>query len=137
MDYQQATKVIGLDECFLKGVVKGEFLAAIGRNANNKIYRIALAIVEYENANSWDCFLGHLVKDLRMGSCEGWVVMTNQLKVKQICCMLMYRLVILCMLLTLQYLDVQGLVSIVESMISITEHMMCARHIYASQRKRH
>ncbi|XVE50538.1 hypothetical protein DITRI_Ditri01bG0170700 [Diplodiscus trichospermus] len=28
-------KIIGLDGCFLKGIVKGEILTAVGRDANN------------------------------------------------------------------------------------------------------
>ena len=34
-------KMIGLDGCFLKGLVKGEILTAVGRDANNQMYPIA------------------------------------------------------------------------------------------------
>jgi hypothetical protein len=40
--------VIGLDGCFLKGPYKGTLLAAVGRDANNNMYPIAIAIVEAE-----------------------------------------------------------------------------------------
>ena len=50
-------RVIGLDGCFLKGPMKGELLSAIGRDANNQIYPIAWAVVEYENLSSWKWFL--------------------------------------------------------------------------------
>jgi hypothetical protein len=32
--------LIGLDACFLKGVYKGQLMAAIGRDVNNKMYPI-------------------------------------------------------------------------------------------------
>jgi hypothetical protein len=44
--------VIGLDGCFLKGPYKGILLAAIRRDANNNMYPIAIAVVEYETKNS-------------------------------------------------------------------------------------
>jgi hypothetical protein len=40
--------VIGLDECFLKGPYKGMLLAAVGRDANNNMYPIAIVVVEVE-----------------------------------------------------------------------------------------
>ncbi|CAI9279346.1 unnamed protein product [Lactuca saligna] len=46
-------RVIGLDGCFLKGVCKGELLCAIGRDANDKIYTIAWAVVNVENKQNW------------------------------------------------------------------------------------
>jgi len=45
-------RVLGLDGCFLKGPMKGELLSAVGRDANNQIYPIAWAVVEYENKDS-------------------------------------------------------------------------------------
>jgi hypothetical protein len=75
-------RVIGLDGCFLKGPMKGELLSAIGRDANNQIYPIAWAVVEYENKNSWAWFLGHLQKDIRIPyGAEGWVFITDKQKV--------------------------------------------------------
>ena len=41
-----------VDGCFLKGPMKGELLSAVGRDANNQIYPIAWAVVEYKNKNS-------------------------------------------------------------------------------------
>ena len=75
-------RVIGLDGCFLKGPMKGELLSAVGRDANNQIYPIAWAVVEYENKNSWAWFLGHLQKDIRIPyGAEGWVFITDKQKV--------------------------------------------------------
>jgi hypothetical protein len=56
--------VIGLDGCFLKGPYKGTLLAAVGRNANNNMYPIAIAVVEAEIKESWTWFLECLVSDL-------------------------------------------------------------------------
>jgi hypothetical protein len=75
-------RVIWLDGCFLKGPMKGELLSAIGRDANNQIYPIAWAVVEYENKDSWDWFLGHLQKDIHIPiGVEGWVFITDKQKV--------------------------------------------------------
>jgi len=75
-------RVIGIDGCFLKGPLKGELLSAIGRDANNQIYPIAWAVVEYENKDSWNWFLGHLQKDINIpAGAAGWVFITDQQKV--------------------------------------------------------
>jgi hypothetical protein len=56
--------VIGLDGCFLKGPYKEILLAAVGRDANNNMYPIAIAVVESETKDSWTWFLEYLVLDL-------------------------------------------------------------------------
>jgi len=75
-------RIIGLDGYFLKGPLKGELLSAIGRDANNQIYPIAWAVVECENKDSWNWFLGHLQKDINIPvGAVGWVFITDQQKV--------------------------------------------------------
>ena len=75
-------RVVGLDGCFMKGPLKGELLPAIGRDANNQIYPIIWAVVEYENKDSWNWFLGHLQKDINIPiGATGWVIITDQQKV--------------------------------------------------------
>lgn len=44
--------MIGLDGCFLKGMLKGEILSLVGKGFNNQMYPIAWAIVEIENTYS-------------------------------------------------------------------------------------
>jgi len=44
--------IIGLDACFLKGVYKGQLMAAIERDANDNMYPIAIAVVEAETKDS-------------------------------------------------------------------------------------
>ena len=56
--------VVGVDACFLKGFYKWQLMAAIGRDANNNIYPIAMVIVEVETKDSWTWFLEVLVADL-------------------------------------------------------------------------
>jgi hypothetical protein len=45
--------VIGVDGCFLKGRCGGQLLAAVGRDPNDNIYPIAMAVVEGETKDSW------------------------------------------------------------------------------------
>lgn len=42
-------RIIGLDGAFLKWDIKGHLLAAVGRDGDNRIVPIALAVVEVEN----------------------------------------------------------------------------------------
>ena len=79
-------KVIGLDGCFFKGACQGELLCAIGRDANNQMYPVAWAIVEQETTQSWEWFIGLLIKDLDINNQgEGWVFISDQQKVYQNC----------------------------------------------------
>lgn len=50
-------RIIGLDGCFLKGLMKGQLLVAVGRDGNNQMFPIAWAIVEKETTESWSWFL--------------------------------------------------------------------------------
>ena len=75
---------MGLDGCFLKGSVSGQILCAIGRDANNQMYPVAWAVVEKETSESWEWFVGLLIKDLDINDQgEGWVFISDQQKV---CC---------------------------------------------------
>ena len=44
--------VVGVDAYFLKGLYKGQLIAAVGRDANKNIYPITMAIVEAETKDS-------------------------------------------------------------------------------------
>lgn len=44
--------VISLDGCFIKRPYKGILLATIGRDANNNMYQITIAVVEFETKDS-------------------------------------------------------------------------------------
>jgi hypothetical protein len=102
-------KVVGLDDCFFKGLTNGELLCALGRDANNQMHPIAWGVVEKETNDSWDFFMALLSKDLLIGDGEGCVIISDQQK---------------------------GLINVVEQWAPKTEHRMCARHIYANWRKK-
>ena len=46
-------RVMGLDCAFLKGVVKGEVLTAVGRNGNNQMFPIVWGVMTIENKDNW------------------------------------------------------------------------------------
>ncbi|XP_031398388.1 uncharacterized protein LOC116208951 [Punica granatum] len=98
-------QIIGVDGCFLKTVVKGELLAAIGRDANNQMFPIAWAVVQVESRDTWSWFLSRLKDDLNITDDLGWSIISDQQK---------------------------GLVQAVAELFPHAEHRMCARHIYAN-----
>ncbi|KAK8663029.1 hypothetical protein V6N13_024910 [Hibiscus sabdariffa] len=49
--------LISVDDCFLKGYYQGYLLAAVGIDANDCIYPMAMATVEAETCDSWCWFL--------------------------------------------------------------------------------
>ncbi|CAI9289371.1 unnamed protein product [Lactuca saligna] len=59
-------RVIRLDGCFLKGICRGQLLAAIRRDANNHIYPVAWVVVAVENKESWKWFLDLPIDDIGM-----------------------------------------------------------------------
>lgn len=73
--------VILLDACFLKRVYKGQLMAAIGRNANNNMYQIFIAVVEVETKDSWIWFLEALLVNLGHSGPHGWTFILDRQKV--------------------------------------------------------
>ena len=74
-------KVLGLDGCFLKGKVKGELLAAVGRDGNNQMFPVAWAVVNTKNKANWRWFIGLLKSDLNLDARDGWTMIKDQQKV--------------------------------------------------------
>jgi len=74
-------RIISIDGCFLKGICKGELIAAIGRDGNDNIYPIAWAIVVVENKEMWKWFLDLLMGDLEMDHGEGLTFISDGHKV--------------------------------------------------------
>jgi hypothetical protein len=72
--------VVGVDACFLKGHYKGQLMAAVGRDANNNMYPIAMAVVEAKTKDSWTWFLEALVADLGPTP-HGWTFISDRQKV--------------------------------------------------------
>ncbi|KAH1039668.1 hypothetical protein J1N35_041411 [Gossypium stocksii] len=64
--YAVQMRIIGLDECWLKGYYGGHLLAVVGVDANDCIYPVAFAVVESENKQSWFWFLELLHRDLEI-----------------------------------------------------------------------
>ena len=73
--------MLGLDGSFLKGIVKGQVLAAVGRDANNQMYPVAWAIVKKESSENWAWFIQNLNDDLRIGLGYGWVIISDRHRV--------------------------------------------------------
>ncbi|CAI9290457.1 unnamed protein product [Lactuca saligna] len=73
-------RVIGVDGCFLKGICRGQLLAAMGRDANNHIFPIAWAVVAVENKETWKWFLDLLLDDIEMGIGHGLTLISDQHK---------------------------------------------------------
>ncbi|XP_010501306.1 PREDICTED: uncharacterized protein LOC104778550 [Camelina sativa] len=94
--------IIGLDGAFLKWELKGEILAAVGRDADNRIYPIAWAIVRVEDNESWSWFVDKLKTDLDLGVGDRLTVMSDKQK---------------------------GLINAVADLLPNAEHRHCARHI--------
>ena len=72
--------LIGLDGCFLKGSYKGYLLSVISRDANDNMYPICVAIMEFECKASWSWFLFTLLKDIGK-VIGGWTFISDRQKV--------------------------------------------------------
>jgi hypothetical protein len=70
--------VIGFDACFLKGVYKVQLMAAIGRDANNNMYPISMAVIEAKTKDSWTWFVEALLVDLGPSSPHGWTFILDR-----------------------------------------------------------
>ncbi|WOL07539.1 hypothetical protein Cni_G16283 [Canna indica] len=97
--------IIGLDGCFLKTFLGGQFLSAIGRDENNQMFPIAWVVVVGENYLSWSWFLGILFDDRSIDQGYGLTLISDQQK---------------------------GLEYAIKQRVSGAEHRNCARHIYAN-----
>ena len=102
--------IIGIDGCFLKNNVKGQLLAAVGRDANNQLYPVAWAVVQVENTDNWVWFIAKLKADLGIGDGEGFTLISDRQK---------------------------GLLIAVDQELPKIEHRMCARHIYGNLTRVH
>jgi hypothetical protein len=78
---QGCRPMIGVDACFLKGRYKGMLMAAVGRDANNSMYPLSIAIVEAKANDSWSWFLEALVFDFGPAPPQGWTFIFDRQKV--------------------------------------------------------
>ncbi|XP_071933180.1 uncharacterized protein [Coffea arabica] len=72
--------LIGVDGTFLKGIVGGVQLIAVGLDANNSIFPVAYATVEGENKESWTWFFKLLKEDLKIERDYEWTIMSDKHK---------------------------------------------------------
>ncbi|XP_013594587.1 PREDICTED: uncharacterized protein LOC106302671 [Brassica oleracea var. oleracea] len=100
--------IFGIDGCFLKTSVQGQFLAAVGRDSNNQLFPVAWAVVQVENTDSWLWFIQKLKHDLKLLDGTGFTLISDRQK---------------------------GLINAVEHELPRVEHRMCARHIYGNLRR--
>ncbi|XP_071907708.1 uncharacterized protein [Coffea arabica] len=96
-------RIIGLDGCFLKSPFGGQLLTAMGRDGNDNMFPIAMAVVEAERYDSWKWFL--MVLKIEVGAENGapWTFISDRQK---------------------------GLVSAIDDVFPESEHRYCLRHIY-------
>lgn len=73
--------VIGLDACHLKGPMDGQLMAAVGRDANNQMFPIAMALVESECKETWAWFLDVLTDAIGTLFEKGWIFLSDRQKV--------------------------------------------------------
>lgn len=73
--------IFGVDGCFLKSNIKGQLLAAVGRDANNGMYPVAWVVVDVENEDNWTWFLHKLKADLELGDGHGFTIISDRQKV--------------------------------------------------------
>ncbi|KAH7846988.1 hypothetical protein Vadar_020496 [Vaccinium darrowii] len=69
--------IIHLDACFLKGPYGGQFMHVVGRDANNQMYPLTMAVVESELKRSWSWFLDILTDVIGKPEDKGWVFMES------------------------------------------------------------
>ncbi|XP_019097455.1 PREDICTED: uncharacterized protein LOC104772659 [Camelina sativa] len=107
---QTCRPIIGVDGAFLKAKIKGQLLAALGRDADNGIYPIAWCVVQVENKDNWLWFVKRLKTDLDLNEGDGYILVSDRQK---------------------------GLIKAVELELPQIEHRMCVRHIYGNLKKTH
>ena len=73
--------IIGLDACHLKGPYGGQLMHAMGRDGNNQMYPLAIAVVEFECKSSWTWFLDNLLDVIGRPEEMGWTFISDRQKV--------------------------------------------------------
>ncbi|KAL4564918.1 hypothetical protein LXL04_028994 [Taraxacum kok-saghyz] len=63
--------------CFLKGICRGELIAAVGRDANNSIYPLAWVVINVKSKDTWKWFLDNLMDDIGGGLGNGLILISD------------------------------------------------------------
>ncbi|CAK8573255.1 unnamed protein product [Lathyrus sativus] len=102
--------IIGVDGCFLKGIYRGQILAAVGRDPNDQMLPIAVAVVEAETKDSWAWFFDLLVRDLGgLEVCKNVTFISDKKK---------------------------GMLHAIDEFLPGVDQRFCVRHLYSNFRKR-
>ncbi|XP_073137989.1 uncharacterized protein [Henckelia pumila] len=102
--------IIGLDGCFLKTVHGGQLLVAIGRDGNDNMVPIALAVVQVENGENWTWSLRELLDDIGGLGENKWTFISDRQK---------------------------GLIEALKEIVPDSEHRYCLRHMYQNIKKKY
>ncbi|XP_012829073.1 PREDICTED: uncharacterized protein LOC105950266 [Erythranthe guttata] len=70
--------LIGLDDCFLKTPHGGQLLCVTGRDGNDNLFPIALAVVPVENMEAWNWFLTELLDEIGGVEEQKWTFISNR-----------------------------------------------------------
>ncbi|XP_073125331.1 uncharacterized protein [Henckelia pumila] len=100
-------KLKGLDGCFLKTTYGGQLLVAVGRDGNENIFPISMAVVQVENYDNWRWFINELLEDIGEGR---WTFITDRQK---------------------------RLLEALSELAPDCEHRFCLRHLYQNFSKKH
>ncbi|MBA0618677.1 hypothetical protein Godav_027984, partial [Gossypium davidsonii] len=106
--------LIGLDGCFLKGPLKSEFLATVGKDANNQMFPIAWVVVEVECTDSWTWLLSLLSTNLGLEDSYGYTIISDQQKFSKYANL---------------SLDLEIAIS---DILPRVEHRNCVKHVFAN-----
>ncbi|KAL3649730.1 hypothetical protein CASFOL_006133 [Castilleja foliolosa] len=99
--------IIGLDGCFLKTYHGGQLLCAVGRDGNDNLFPIAIAVVPIENREMWTWFVGELLEDIGGVNEQKWTFISDRQK---------------------------GLLETLKELAPGCAHRFCVRHIYQNFR---
>ncbi|KAL2243683.1 UNVERIFIED_CONTAM: hypothetical protein Sindi_0486300 [Sesamum indicum] len=95
--------IIGLDGCFLKTVYGGQLLVAVGRDGNDNMFPIAMAVTQVENRDTWGWFVSELLDEIGgLGTTKYSFISDRQ----------------------------KGLVEALKDLVLDVEHRFCLRHMY-------
>ncbi|KAG8363744.1 hypothetical protein BUALT_Bualt19G0054100 [Buddleja alternifolia] len=103
--------IIQLDGCFLKTLFGGQLLVAVGRDGNDNMVPIALAVVQVENLENWKWFLSVMLEDIGgLDQSHRWTFITDRQK---------------------------GLLEAIAELAPYAEHRYCVRHMYENFKKKY
>lgn len=101
--------LIGLDGCFLKTPHGCHLLCAIGRDENDNLFPIALAVVPIENREMWTWFVSELLDEIGGVEEKKWTFISDRQK---------------------------GLLETIKELAPGCAHRFCVRHLYQNFKKK-